>query len=498
MSEREYLHRWLVAGARRERLGRLLRAAGSVACIGAAAWLAWQSARVAGLHPHVVSALLPLLVLAALGAGIAAALPAARPISTQHAARLADTRAGLHDTLTSAHWFGAQHAPPPAVELLLRHAQLNLQRLDRTRVFPLRAPRRFALALALGACAVALGWNASAPSAAPGSARVPAEAGGARPGPAQRAAAAATGETAVGQPAAGARADGALAAQLESLAAALGGRADLGALRAALASGDRSGAARQAQALARRLESEPQGRLPEQEEKMNDEVAASILERLQQLLREQADPAGGPPKAANALESTAQLTRQLRQEMSVAPPPAPAPTEHLGGTPDADRNVRVLARSSPEGRSAVAGDGEEEAQGGNARLGGGAMGRRVGQSRAGAGDGDQDANANPEGSAQAGDVLGRRTQRLQTQLQQVRVERDQAQARADAPEDERYVLTQWESAQRAYADIAVQARRSAEAVSEQAETPLAWRESVKQHSLIQHRRDATRRPQADE
>jgi len=497
MSEREYLHRWLVVGARRERIGRLLRAAGSIACIGAAAWLAWQSARVSGLHPHVVSALLPLLVLAALGAGIVAAVPAARRIGTQHAARLADARADLHDTLTSAQWFGARHSAQPAVELLLQRAHRSLQRLDRARVFPLRAPRRFVLALALGGCALALGWNASPPSAAPGAARAPTQASGARPALAQRAAAAT--EASNGQPAAESRADGALAAQLESLAAALGGRADLGALRAALASGDRSAAARQAQALARKLESVPEGRLPEQEEKMNAEVAASILERLQQLLREQTDPAGGPAKVANALESTAQLTRQLRQEMSVAPPPAPAPTEHLAGATDTDRNVRVLARSSPEGRSAVAGDGEEEAQGGNARLGGGAMGRRVGQSRAGAGDGDQDANANPEGSAQAGDVLGRRTQRLQTQLQQVRVERDEAaQAQADAPEDDRYVLTQWESAQRAYADVAAQSGRSAEAVSEQAETPLAWRESVRQHSLIQHRRDAAGRAQADE
>ncbi len=184
--------------------------------------------------------------------------------------------------------------------------------------------------------------------------------------------------------------------------------------------------------------------------------------------------------------------------MSVAPPPAPAPTEHLGGQPDVDRNVRVLARSNPDGRSAVAGEGEAEAQGGNARLGGGAMGRRVGQSRAGAGDGDQDANANPEGSAQAGDVLGKRTQRLQTQLQQVRVERDETQADTDAPEDPRYVLTQWESAQRAYAQVAVQARRGAETAVEQVETPLAWRESVKQYSLVQHRRDAAQRPRVEE
>jgi len=498
MSEREYLQRWLMIGARRERAGRALTTAGSWACICAAVWLLWQAAGRAGMHPQVIAALLPLLILAAIGAGVAAALPLARRIGTRQAARLADARAGLHDTLTSAQWFGSQPDTPPAVELLLQRAQGTLQHVDPARVFPLRVPRRFALALALGAGAWALGWNAAPRSGVSVAVGTAAEAPATRPARPSPAEGPGADTAAAGQPTARPGGTDALAAQVESLAAALGGRADLGALRAALASGDRAAAARQAQALARRLESDAAGPLPEQEEKMNAEVAASILERLQQLLREQTDPAGGPATPANAVESTARLTRQLREEMSVAPPPAPAPTEHLGGKPDVDRNVRVLARSNPDGRSAVAGDGEEEAQGGNARLGGGAMGRRVGQSRAGAGDGDQDANANPEGSAQAGEVLGRPTQRLQTQLQQVRVERDEAQAEADAPEDARYVLTQWESAQRAYAEVAAQARRGAETASERTETPLAWRESVKQYSLTQHRRDAAQRPQATE
>ena len=496
MSERENLQRWLLAGARRERMGRLLRASGSCACVAAAAWLLWQCARALHVHPHVIAALLPLLIISALAACLYAVLPAARRIGTQQAARLADARAGLHDELTSAQWFGMQPEPHPGVELLLHRAQQTVQRVDAARVFPLRPPRRFGLAFALGGCAFALAMTASTQPQPRAPERTAIEPARAKPAqPASTAARESQEESAMQSSGPGGAGD-ALAAQIESLAAALGGDADLGALRAALAKGDRATAARQAQALARKLETDRSGPLPAQEEKMNAEVAASILERLQQVLREQTNPAGGPPKQANAVESTAQLTRQLRQEMSVSPPPAP--TEHLGGQPDTARNVRVLARSNPDGRSAVAGDGEAEGQGGNARLSGGAMGRRVGQSRAGAGDGDQDANANPEGTAQAGEVLGKRTQRLQTQLQQVRVERDEVQAEADAPEDARFVLTQWESAQRAYAEVEARARRSAESTAERPETPLAWRESVKRYSLTQHRRDAAQRPQAAE
>jgi len=496
MPERENLQRWLVTGARRERLDRLLRASGSCACIAAATWLLWQGAHALHAHPHVIAALLPLLILCALGACVYALLPAVRRIDARQAARLADARAGLHDQLTSAQWLGTQADAHPNVELLLHRAQQTVQRIDAARVFPLRPPLRFGVAFALGGCALALAMIASTQPQLSAPVRAANEA--ARLKATQPAAATARGadQDTPMQAGEATRASDALAAQVESLASALGGDADLGALRAALAKGDRAAAARQAQALARKVETERSGPLPEQEDKMNAEVAASILERLQQLLREQTDPASGPPKQANAVESTAQLTRQLRQEMSVSPPPAP--TEHLGGEPEVDRNVRVLARSNPDGRSAVAGDGEAEGQGGNARLSGGAMGRRVGQSRAGAGDGDQDANANPEGTAQAGDVLGRRTQRLQTQLQQVRVERDEAQADADAPEDARFVLTQWESAQRAYAEVQARARRSAEHSAERPETPLAWRESVKRYSLSQHRRDAAQRPQAEE
>ncbi len=504
MSEREHLQRWLSTGARRERLVRLLHALGTCTCIAAAGWLGWRALPLTGLPPAVLSALLPLLLLGAFAACLVAFVPAARRVGPLQAARLADVRAGLRDQLTSAQWFSAHHATgtareDPGVALLLERTDRTLDRLQPAQAFPLRVPRRFALALVLAGTALSVPPMAAKPrdDASPvvGTAQSPranvGRADSRQPGPASADEALQAGAPASTQDR--------LAAQLESLAAALGGEADAKALRAALARGDRAAAARQARALARKLAEEGDtGPSAPPEEKLNAEVAASILERLQEILREQSESPDDAAKAANTIASTARLSRQLRQEMQSAPEPEPAPTEHSAGEPELDRHIRAIARNNPDGRNVVPGEGEEEALGGNVRQSNGAMGRRVGQSRAGSGDGDQDANANPEGSRQATNVLGQRTQRLQMQLQQVRVEREEAPAESDGKEDERFVLTQWESAQRDYVGIEARARQGAETRSGHAETPLAWRDAVRRYSLSQHQHDAAQRPPAME
>src|SRR5690606_5350764 len=139
--------------------------------------------------------------------------------------------------------------------------------------------------------------------------------------------------------------------------------ADAKALRAALARGDRAAAARQARALARTL-SEEGAAAPSAppEEKLNAEVAASILERLQELLREENESPQAQAKTANTIGSAARLSRQLRQEMQSAPEPEPAPTERSAGDPVLDRQIRAIARNNPDGRNVVPGEGEEEAR----------------------------------------------------------------------------------------------------------------------------------------
>jgi len=504
MSEREHLQRWLTTGARRERLVRLLRALGTCTCIAAAIWLGWRALPLTGVPAAVLAALLPILLLGAGAACLIALAPAARRVGPLQAARLADIRAGLRDQLTSAQWFSAHRAignplEDSGVALLLERTDRTLDRLQPAQAFPLRVPRRFALALVLAGTALSVPPMAatSRDEAIPvvdaaQSARTSAGRADARkPGmsPAEE----------ILQPGAPAATQDRLAAQLESLAAALGGEADARSLRAALARGDRAAAVRQARALARKLAEEGNGGpAAPPDAKLNAEVAASILERLQEILREQSESPDEPAKAANAIASTARLSRQLRQEMQGAPEPEHAPIEHSAGEPELDRHIRAIARNNPDGRNVVPGEGEEEALGGNVRQSNGAMGRRVGQSRAGSGEGDQDANANPEGSREATNVLGQRTQRLQTQLQQVRVEREEAPAESDGKEDERFVLTQWESAQREYVGVEAVARRGSETRVGQAETPLAWRDAVRRYSLSQHEGDAAQRPPAGE
>ena len=504
MSEREHLQRWLSTGARRERLVRVLRALGTCTCVAAASWLAWRALQLTGLPSAVLSALLPLLLLGAFAACIVVLVPAARGVGPLQAARLADARAGLRDQLTSAQWFSLHETPStidadPGVALLLERTDSTLNRCAPKQAFPLRFPRRFAFALVLAGTAVSVPPMAATSrddarvaidTAQPSQTHVDRR-NIRQPGMAS--------EDEALQASAPANVQDRLAAQLESLAAALGGEADAKALRAALARGDRAAAARQARALARTL-SEEGAAAPSAppEEKLNAEVAASILERLQELLREENESPQAQAKTANTIGSAARLSRQLRQEMQSAPEPEPAPTERSAGEPELDRHIRAIARNNPDGRNVVPGEGEEEARGGNVRQSDGAMGRRVGQSRAGAGEGDQDANANPEGSKQATDVLGQRTQRLHTPLQQIRVEHEEAQADTDGKEDERFVLTQWESAQRDYVGVEASARRGPETRSEHHETPLAYRDAVRHYSLSQHRYDAAQRPSAKE
>lgn len=494
MSEREILQRWLTSGAQRERIGGWLHAFGSCACVLAGALLLLGGARALSIHPAVAAALAPLLLMVVIGGCALAVLHALRRIDAQQAARLADTRAGLHDQLTSAHWFASHPAHESIVDLLLRQAARSVQQLDLARIFPLRLPRRFALALGLSGLALALALITPgrvqqthvADDDRPVSGAVPARALTPAPPEEPSAAAAAAQRAAMHD-------EIEIAARVETLAAALGEGADVRAVRAALTAGDPMQAARLLESLARRLAMPPS---PAQAaaapgEQMSAEVAASILERVQQLLREQGDSDPAPAPATQGVEASATLTRQLREEMSAAPPQAA--NEQSLGEAELNRNLRALARNSRDPRNAIRGEGAPDQEGGNANSGGGAMGRRVGVSRAGAGDGDQDANANPTGDAQAEDVLGARTQRLQAQLQQVKVESDGSQADDDAAEDPGYVLTQWEAAQRAYQTVQAQAQRSRETRSEAPATPLAYRESVKRYSLAQHRRETVHR-----
>jgi hypothetical protein len=151
-----------------------------------------------------------------------------------------------------------------------------------------------------------------------------------------------------------------------------------------------------------------------------------------------------------------------------------------------------MARNSLGPSEAVRGEGETTQEGGRSNMSGGAMGRRVGVSRAGASDEDAPAEGNPEGDAPADPVLGEATKPLALRLQKAQVDAHLPTDR-DGERDDFYAATQGQAAGIEYS--AARALRSTvgEATTGTRRTPLAYDEAVKSYSLSQHLRDAQAR-----
>jgi hypothetical protein len=115
------------------------------------------------------------------------------------------------------------------------------------------------------------------------------------------------------------------------------------------------------------------------------------------------------------------------------------------------------------------------------------MGRRVGVSTGGAGDGEQP-TGNPEGDAEAEPVLGRKTMRLQLQMQTVKI--DQAQTElSDGSEESFYAATQAQAANTQYEDVVARQQGGSEQSTADARLPIAYRDAARAYSVRQHQRE---------
>jgi hypothetical protein len=238
-------------------------------------------------------------------------------------------------------------------------------------------------------------------------------------------------------------------------------------------------------AIQRKQSAEQGGGAARPDEQMSAELAAGILERLQTLLDNGEDgPAREPPLARVQGEGNARLT----QDQPGRATQNNTDTQHSAGETALNSLLRSISRSSVGGE-AVAGEGQMGQETGRSNVTGGAMGRRIGVSQAGAGDGTP-AQGDPSGNSEAEPVLGKKTARLESQLQRVRVEGQQA-----ADEDEAtalesfYAATQAQVAQLDYSAAALYGQRSGEGAGPGGAIPYAYREPVKQYFLRQHRRE---------
>ncbi len=488
MPERETLLEWLDRATARARLAFGLREAGAMACALLALLALHQALRVVISAPEVRAALLPFFIFAAVGAAAVFAVRAWRAPTLMQAAAVADARAGLRDELRSALWFAQHGGGGPVAELLLARAARTVQALDARRLFPVAVSGRVASALGLALVAVAVTWflpYMGLLHGTPASVLPPSpETAAVRP-QRQIDTASMSGDE---RPAAPISEHAqAVWSQLQELTSALADDAESEAIEHAIAAHDARHAAQLLEALQRRRAAQTNiGPAPRPEtEQMSASLAEGILERLQELLKEQQVQANQPaPTSAEA--PTAQLTEQLRADAEVEK--GDPRGQQSAGEAALNAMLRAINRSSIGPRDVVGGAGEAGEETGRSNVGGGAMGRRVGVSRAGAGD-DERPQGDPAGAVESEPALGQKTQRLQAQLQRLKVEPATGEEQPGA-EESLYAATRAQSASLGYEAVAARPHQGAEGLARVERMPLAYRDAVKRYTLEQHRTES--------
>jgi hypothetical protein len=489
MLPRDVLLDWLQRGASRLRVQRRLDDLVRGACLLAAVGL------LNALVAHFPSSPAPASALRVLSLLVAGAILTAlawrlrwRPSLGQVAAA-ADARAGLADTLLSAHWFATRTQPDAFVELQLLRAARVTEGLSIARLFPFRLPRTgtaATLVLLIAATGIVfLPRGSEAEMASEAGAELRAGAASGKPqsdgsararGSETRAAAAGDGQR---TPPEGSSSDvgrdlaAAPAAQSEPATATGTGRASPGVARAGEGrAGTGAG-------------SEAPG------DQINQTLAKSILDRLAELVSADAGKADEPrPGQTEAASPTGGLEHALRKEQEASE--ASASRQNKPGEDALNTSLRALSRSGISGRDMVHGEGNSAEEAGSANVGEGAMGRRIGTSTAGAGEGDQPVGALV--APQPGDeVLGRRTERLEVQLRRTaRLQPDEAREDGDgpvSPEESFYAATRAQAARTGFKSVEGGAQSSAEAPADDRRFPIEFRDAMKRYTLARHRRE---------
>lgn len=443
--------------------------------------------------PDVAEALQPLLLLAAISIVTIVVVRRWRRPDLAVVATAVDARLGLHDELRSAHWFMTQAVGSPFVDLHLRHAARITEGLAPRGLFPLRLPRPAAGVAAVALIAGAAAWllpprHDPATDGATSISGAVARGAEAHSGSVQ-AGDAVESERKHGKPGAAAT----LWQQLAALAGELSGRPEGQSLAQAVAARDARAAAQALRALQQDASRTTTGTSGQEtpNEQMSDTLAQGILERIAELMKTGEANAGTRPGEADVERPTARLDRELREDQEDAQ--RSAPRQLSAGEDALNTSLRALSRSSTGGRDAVHGEADSTEGAGRASVGGGAMGRRVGISGAGAGEGDQPtgtAAAAPEGDS----VFGRRTERLAVQLRAVKVPESELDERADhqdptGTEESFYAATRAQAARAGFESVGAVSRTEAESALAAERSPIEFREAVKRYTLARHRRE---------
>jgi hypothetical protein len=496
MAPRDALLEWLASAAARINRQRWVQD-GSWAAVGLAVLCVAYLAIVRFMRPQaVVAALLPLFIMAAIAILAALVARRARRPGLFEAAAAADTRAKLRDGLISAYCF-TQGDEDAFQALHVRRSAAAAAGIDPRQLFPLVLPRGAVAAVAgalLAAAAVTMLPRAADAPVEPLKTAVPGSSDAGRAsGPRH---ADGTDENA---PAAGRTAPAGLWKQIDALAASFAGSGAGQSLMEAIAARDARAAAEGIRALKQNATVEAGGqRKPSAvDEQMNDVLAQGILERLSELLKAEDSAAAAQAPATTSERPTARLDNELRAEQEDTQ--RAAPRQQSEGEDAVNTLLRALSRSSAGGQDRVRGEADSMDGAGRASVGGGAMGRRVGVSTAGAGEGDQPgANVTPR--ADSDSIFGKKTERLEVQLRKVKL----PEATLDAAEEEErggteeasYEATRAQAAHTAAQSVISGSSSTAESVLDGQQSPVEYREAVKRYTLTRHRREAEQRATA--
>jgi len=492
VTPRDILARWLAAAAARMRRQWWLHdIAWAVAGL---LVLAVGYATIARLvQPAVVvAALAPLFVLAGIAIPVAVLARRWRRLDLAAAAAAADARAGLRDGLLSAHCFSDEAEGDAFRDLHLQRAAAITRALDLRRLFPLRVP-----AQAAGTALVALliaGLISSLPRAAAPTPEPLAVAHLASRASPDNAGSSSMASEPSAREEGKHRSQASLWKQMEALVGELSGSTAGQSLAQAIAARDSRAAAQALQAARQDASKQPTAvrRREAPNEQMTDVLARGILDRLADLLKAE-DAVSGTrgPERSDTDRPTASLDRELRAEQEDAQ--HAAPRQQSEGEDALNTSLRALSRSSTGGRDAVHGEADSAQGAGRASVGGGAMGRRVGVSSAGAGEGDQP-GANITPLLDGDPIFGRKTERLAVQLRTVQMaegDPDDREGREDqrGTEEASYAATRAQAARTGQQAVAAAAQPGTEGVLDIPGSPLEFREAVKRYTLTRHRRE---------
>jgi hypothetical protein len=484
MSDHETLLRWLATAAARMSWDRRLRELGRFVCSLAILGLVAQVFNIFVLPRSVALALDSLLVVAALVVVALFAWRLARGMTLAQAAGAADARASLKDELKSAHWFAQFSVRDAFVDLLMTHAARTAQTLDVRRLFPLAMPNSILTAIALGMLAGALAWF---------SPRI------ALPvilGPLSGTASGAVAADGKRMEEIGAHSASPIAekedvltaawSRLEQLAKELPAGSDAGPIKRAVAAHD-AGLAAQLLKSSQRSQSELALRkltVRPRTELKSAVSAQKLLEALEKLANNEKD---SPPESTTKAEVTPTVRTATRLRAQ-----ATEERRKISGTPaegevTPNNRLRAISRAGVGMREVAYGEGEAADAGSQTSVSGAATGDRTGRSQAGGSEGEHP-NSSQAGGGDDESVLGERTERLIAQLEKMSGELSED-SKQQETDEEFYAATERQASLSGYESVAAQWRVQNEAVISPGETPLSYREAVKQYFLSQHARE---------